>query len=141
MRTRKSMKPSPYRPCLLAFAVAQCLCATAHAQDATTSAPTPVDLERVEVQGKVQDDHRGKLLHIMREVDGPLITVTKKTSITKVETLPAVVDNSLRNLFAQTPGLQLSEQQTPGQLNLNYRGIGNPQESEFVTVLLDGIPL
>ena len=29
----------------------------------------------------------------------------------------------------------------PGQLNLSYRGIGNPQESEFVTVMLDGIPL
>ena len=35
----------------------------------------------------------------------------------------------------------MGEQQTPGQTNLSYRGIGNPQESEFVTVMQDGIPL
>ena len=75
----------------------------------------------------------------MREVDGPYITVTKKTSITKVENMPTVIDNNLRSLFSQTPGLYLSEQQTPGQTNLSYRGIGNPQESEFVTVLQYGI--
>ena len=77
----------------------------------------------------------------MKEVDGPLITVTKKTSITKLDNMPTIVDNNLREVFAQTPGLYYSEQQSPGQLNLSYRGIGNPQESEFVTVMLDGIPL
>jgi len=139
------MQPSRHAPRLLALAIAQCLCAAVQAQEppAPTQVATqqPTQLDRVEVIGQAQDDRRAKLEHIMREVDGPLITVTKKTSITKVQNLPAVVDNSLRNLFAQTPGLQLSEQQSPGQLNLNYRGIGNPQESEFVTVLLDGIPL
>jgi Fe(3+) dicitrate transport protein len=84
---------------------------------------------------------RVKLDYLMPEVDGPLLTVTKKTSITKVERLPTIIDNNLRSLFAQTPGLLVSEQQTPGQTNLSYRGIGNPQESEFVTLLQDGIPL
>ena len=137
-------------PSVLAFAIAQCLAMSAFAQDATTQADAaahtaaddskPTNLKKIEVFGR-QDDTRPKLQHIMREVDGAQITVTKKTTITKLDNIPTVVDNNLRDLFAQTPGLFYSEQQTPGQLNLSYRGIGNPQESEFVTVMQDGIPL
>jgi Fe(3+) dicitrate transport protein len=135
-----------FMPGALALAIAQCLACGAQAADAPAPAPEPqataadTQLPSIQVQGR-NDDTRPKLQHIMREVDGPLITVTKKTSITKVENIPTVVDNNMRELFAQTPGLFYSEQQSPGQLNLSYRGIGNPQESEFVTVLLDGIPL
>jgi Fe(3+) dicitrate transport protein len=130
-------------PGVLAFAIANALTVPAHAQDSNApNQSTATELPKVDVQGKrSQDDTRPKLQHIMREVDGALITVTKKTSITKVDNIPTVVDNNLRDLFAQTPGLFYSEQQSPGQLNLSYRGIGNPQESEFVTVMLDGIPL
>ena len=136
------MKTTPLLPAVLAIAVAQCLAADAHAQTPPQDdSDKPVTLEQVDVRAQAIEDRWPKLQHIMREVDGPLITVTKKTSITKLDNIPTVVDNNLRNLFAQTPGLLLSEQQAPGQLNLNYRGIGNPQESEFVTVLLDGIPL
>jgi Fe(3+) dicitrate transport protein len=128
----------------LACSIAQALFAPAptHAQDAGNSASQPAtELPKVNVrERRSQDDTRPKLQHIMREVDGTLITVTKKTSITKTDNIPTVLDN-LRNLFAQTPGLFYSEQQSPGQMNLSYRGIGNPQESEFVTVMLDGIPL
>ena len=110
--------------------------ASAAAQEA------PQTLKQVDVKGRVaQDDTRPKLQHIMKEVDGPLITVTKKTTITKLDNIPTVVDNNLRELFAQTPGLFVSEQQTASQFNLSYRGIGNPQESEFVSVMQDGIPL
>ncbi|MEO7432287.1 MAG: TonB-dependent receptor [Dokdonella sp.] len=128
---------------LLALAIAQGLAIAAHADDAEPADQAgTTELPKVDVnQRRSQDDTRPKLQHIMREVDGALITVTKKTSITKVDNIPTVVDNNLRDLFAQTPGLFYSEQQSPGQLNLSYRGIGNPQESEFVTVLLDGIPL
>ena len=35
----------------------------------------------------------------------------------------------------------VSEQQTATQFNLSYRGLGNPQEFEFVLVLEDGIPI
>ena len=123
-------------PLVLALGAISVIAADALAQDA---APT---LEPVKVQEKrPQDDTRPKLQHIMKEVDGPLITVTKKTSITKLDNIPTVVDNNLRGLFAQTPGLYLSEQQTASQFNLSYRGIGNPQESEFVSVMQDGIPL
>lgn len=126
----------------VALAMAPCLAGAAGSQDPQQESTDRTQLEPIHVQGHgLQDDTRPKLKHIMREVDGPLITVTKKTSITRVEDIPTVVDNNMRALFAQTPGIYYSEQQSPGQLNLSYRGIGNPQESEFVTVLLDGIPL
>ncbi|MET0230613.1 MAG: TonB-dependent receptor [Rhodanobacteraceae bacterium] len=138
-------------PGALALAVANALAVAAtadaaapdqnQAQVAQADQGTTTELPRVEVREKSQDDWRPKLQFIMKEVDGPLITVTKKTSITKLDNVPTIVDNNYRDLFAQTPGLFYSEQQSPGQMNLSYRGIGNPQESEFVTVLLDGIPL
>lgn len=137
------MKVIAIVPGVLALAVANAICSNARAADAVPADPAQAsELPKVEVrEQRSQDDYRPKLQHIMKEVDGPLITVTKKTSITRTDTIPTVVDNNLRDLFAQTPGLFYSEQQSPGQVNLSYRGIGNPQESEFVTVLLDGIPL
>ena len=138
------MKTTLIVPGALALAIANALFAPAsvHAEQAASpDAQTTTELPKVNVrEHRPQDDTRPKLQHIMREVDGPLITVTKKTSITKTDNIPTVIDN-FRNLFAQTPGLYYSEQQSPGQMNLSYRGIGNPQESEFVTVMLDGIPL
>jgi len=82
-----------------------------------------------------------KLDHIMPEVDGTKITVTKKTSVTKLDLLPTIVENNQRELFSRTPGLFVSEQQTPTQFNMSYRGLGNPQEAEFVLVLQDGVPI
>src|SRR6185503_1287116 len=93
------------------------------------------------VIGERKENTPEKLDHIMPEVDGTKITVTKKTSITKLDLLPTIVENNQRELFSRTPGLFVSEQQTPTQFNLSYRGLGNPQESEFVLVLQDGIPI
>ncbi|HEX5257186.1 MAG TPA: TonB-dependent receptor [Sphingomicrobium sp.] len=93
------------------------------------------------VIGERKENTPEKLDHIMPEVDGTKITVTKKTSITKLDLLPTIVENNQRELFSRTPGLTVSEQQTPTQFNLSYRGLGNPQESEFVLVLQDGIPI
>lgn len=137
------MNHSISRPLALALAVCVALSATnLLAAETTDTSANPQELKKVDVKGYVMpDDARPKLDHIMKEVDGPLITVTKKTSITKLDNIPTVIDNNLRDLFAQTPGLYVSEQQTASQFNLSYRGIGNPQESEFVSVLQDGIPL
>jgi Fe(3+) dicitrate transport protein len=138
------MKTTLIVPGALALAIANALFAPApvRAEEAAEAdAQNTTELPKINVRDHApHDDTRPKLQHIMREVDGPLITVTKKTSITKTDNIPTVIDN-FRNLFAQTPGLFYSEQQSPGQMNLSYRGIGNPQESEFVTVMLDGIPL
>jgi len=94
-----------------------------------TPAPTPFD------------DHKSKRDHIMPEVSGTQITVTKKATVIKLEQQPPVENNDLQTELIKAPGLLVTEQHTPGQFNFSYRGLGNPQESEFVTVLRDGLPL
>lgn len=79
--------------------------------------------------------------HSLPEVDGTTITVTKKTSVVKLDNQSTVIDNNQREVFDRLPGIVLAEQQNPTQLNLSYRGLGNPQESEYVLVLQDGLPL
>ena len=93
------------------------------------------------VTGERRENTPDKLDHIMREVDGTKISVTKKTSVTKLDLLPTIVNGNQRELFSRTPGLFVSEQQTATQFNMAYRGLGNPQESEYVLVLEDGIPI
>ena len=79
--------------------------------------------------------------HTLPEVDGTTITVTKKTSVVKLDNQPTVIDNNQREMFDRLPGIVLAEQQNPTQLNLSYRGLGNPQESEYVLVMQDGLPI
>jgi Fe(3+) dicitrate transport protein len=113
----------------------------------STTALSPIDqppantVAPVGVVARRQDDTQAKLDHIMREVSGAQITVTKRTTITKLDQQPTVIANDLQQLFSRSPGLVVSEQPTPAQFNLSYRGLGNPQEAEYVTVLQDGVPL
>jgi Fe(3+) dicitrate transport protein len=79
--------------------------------------------------------------HIMPEVAGTEITVTKKATVIKLDQQPPIENNDLQDLFLKAPGFQVTDQHTPGQFNFNYRGLGNPQESEFTLVLRDGLPL
>jgi Fe(3+) dicitrate transport protein len=79
--------------------------------------------------------------HIMPEVSGTEITVTKKATVIKLDQQPPIENNDLQDLFLKAPGFQVTDQHTPGQFNFNYRGLGNPQESEFTLVLRDGLPL
>jgi Fe(3+) dicitrate transport protein len=79
--------------------------------------------------------------HSRPEVDGAEITVTKKTSVVRIDQQPTIIDNNQRAMFNALPGLNLAEQQNPVQLNVSYRGIGNPQEAEYVLSLVDGIPI
>ncbi len=90
---------------------------------------------------KLPDDQRPKLDHLMKEVSGTQITVTKKTTVTNLDKIPTIIDNDQQEAFARSPGVLVTEQQTPAQFNLSYRGLGNPQESEFVLVLQDGLPI
>ena len=109
---------------------------------------TPVDngqqtvqpLPGVTVYGQ-REDTPAKLEHQMAEVSGTQITVTKKTTVTKLDDQPTIIDNNMQQLFVRSPGIFVSEQGTPTQFNLSYRGLGNPQESEYVLVMQDGIPI
>jgi Fe(3+) dicitrate transport protein len=87
------------------------------------------------------DNWREMRQHIMPEVSGTQITVTKKATVIKLDQQPPIENNDLQDLFLKAPGFQITDQHTPGQFNFNYRGLGNPQESEFTLVLRDGLPL
>jgi Fe(3+) dicitrate transport protein len=115
--------------------------APAWATVANAAGAQPSDQPTIVIIGTRNDDKPEKLDHIMPEVDGTKITVSKKTSVTKLDLVPTIVGNNQRELFSRTPGLFVSEQQTATQFNMSYRGLGNPQESEFVLVLHDGIPI
>ena len=103
--------------------------------------------ERVTVTGEPlpsptpHDDWKIKRDHLMPEVTGTQITVTKKATVIKLDQQPPVENNNQQELFTKAPGLLITEQHTPGQFNFSYRGLGNPQESEFIMVMRDGIPL
>ena len=100
-----------------------------------------VAVSPVQVTASKHDDTPAKLDHIMAEVAGTKITVTKKTNVTKLDQQPTVVANDLQQVFVHSPGVLVSEQQTPTQVNLGYRGLGNPQASGYVLVLQDGVPI
>ena len=109
-------------------------------QAADSAKSTPND--KVVIKGKRWLFNREtRYAHSLPEVDGATITVTKKTSVVKLDEQPSVIDNNQREVFDRVPGIVLAEQQNPTQLNLTYRGLGNPQESEYVLLLQDGIPL
>jgi Fe(3+) dicitrate transport protein len=100
------------------------------------------DLDTVYVVGKRWlFNRRTRYAHSLPEVDGPIITVTKKTSVVQLNNVPTIIDNNQRELFDRLPGIVIAEQQNPTELNLSYRGLGNPQESEYVLLMQDGIPL
>ena len=137
---------------LLPFAMALALASlAANAQQAdssatdattTTTSRKATNLAPVDVTaGSWRETVKAKLEHQMAEVDGTMITVTKKTTVTHLNQQPTVIGNNLDQLLARTPGIQVSQQPTPTQFNLSYRGLGNPQESEYVLVMQDGIPL
>ena len=77
----------------------------------------------------------------MPEVPGPEITVTKKTTVVQLTAQPPIIDNHQRELFDRMPGIVIAEQQNPTELNINYRGLGNPQESEYILLMQDGVPM
>jgi Fe(3+) dicitrate transport protein len=82
-----------------------------------------------------------RFAHSLPEVNGPTITVTKKTSVVDLDTIPPIIDNDQREVFDQLPGIVIAEQQNPTELNLCYRGLGNCQESEYILLMQDGISL
>lgn len=127
-----------------AFVTACLLPATVLAQQAADeqSEDKPTELERMRVEAKPWlYNAETRYAHSLPELDGTRITVTKKTSVVDLDDQPTLPTTNPRDLFATVPGVQISDQQAPTQLNLNYRGIGNPQESEYVLAMQDGVPL
>jgi Fe(3+) dicitrate transport protein len=135
------MKPCLNRrisPLLAALLVA--FTCTGKSQEAVTETRITVTAAPVSTPHPT-DDTRPKLEHIMREVDGTQITVTKKATVIPLDKQPPIENNNLQEQFTKAPGLIVSEQQTAAQYNFTYRGLGNPQESEYTLFLQDGVPL
>ncbi len=113
---------------------------------AQTAARVP-QTPQLEVTGEAvptptpQDDTWPKLKHIMKELSGTQVTVTKKATTIKLDQQPTVINNNQQELFSKAPGLLITQQQTPGQFNFSYRGLGNPQESEYLLALQDRVPM
>ncbi|HEX5209438.1 MAG TPA: TonB-dependent receptor [Steroidobacteraceae bacterium] len=101
----------------------------------------PPEGAKVLIEAPYLFNRKTRYAHSMPEVPGPEITVTKKTTVVQLADQPPIIDNHQRELFDRMPGVVLAEQQNPTQLNLSYRGLGNPQESEFILLMQDGIPM
>ncbi|HEY6515629.1 MAG TPA: TonB-dependent receptor [Steroidobacteraceae bacterium] len=127
------------------------LCSVATAQSAASDSGSQsqaeqvprhgTKLHRVLVQAGYLFNRATRYAHSMPEVPGPEITVTKKTTVVQLADQPPVIDNHEREIFDRMPGIVLAEQQNPTELNVTYRGLGNPQESEYILLMQDGIPM
>ena len=98
-------------------------------------------VKQVLIQAPWLFNARTRYAHSMPEISGTEITVTRDTSVVQLKQQPPIINNQPRQLFDQMPGLVLAEQQNPVNLNLSYRGLGNPQESEYILMMQDGIPM
>jgi Fe(3+) dicitrate transport protein len=88
-----------------------------------------------------REDTRAKLEHIMREVEGAKITVTRKSSMTPLAQQPTPESADPRAVFARLPGLEIADIQTPTRVELSYRGLGDAGGSGSVSLLQDGVPI
>ena len=75
------------------------------------------------------------------DAEGAKIYAGKKTTVSRLDRIPAIQSNNWRQAFTQMPGLLLSEQGNRGNLHINYRGIGDPHEAQDLLVLKDGLPI
>lgn len=123
-----------YRSCMIMIAAGM-LNLPAHV-DADTAAATneTVRLPDVDVMGSAEETP------LQPPVEGARIYQGKKVSVADLEQIPPVINNNYRQAFNELPGLLVSEMPTPSHVNVNYRGIGDPHESEFVLTLRDGMP-
>ncbi|NGX15578.1 TonB-dependent receptor [Wenzhouxiangella sp. XN24] len=123
---------------ILSAGVALALCSPALLAAENDREPA-AELDTVEVLGGGRMDPL--LPDTMPSVDDGMVFSGKKTTAIDLEIQPTFVEPNLRQMFARLPGLFVSEQKIPSIYNVNYRGLGNPHESEFVAFFQDSVPL
>lgn len=101
------------------------------------AAPKVGDLKTIEVVGTRSGGVKGGLPSLQ---DGKIFE-GKKTTVVDLTEQPTFVEPNLRQMFSKVPGLFVSDQQIPSIYNINYRGLGNPHESEFVGFFQNNVPL
>ena len=124
---------------LLVLAISVALSSVTSANSADTTPKAPTKLDRQTVNAKAQPDPR--FPQIAMEIDAGKVLTGKKSSVVVLDDQPEVVNNDLRQTFSRLPGLLLSEQQISGNFNINYRGLGDPHESEFISFFENGVPI
>jgi len=130
---------------LLAMSIASALTISTFSSSAEVVAsaaqadPNRDNLERIEIKGDsvVNDPFPFNI----NPVEDGKILAGKKVSIVDLSLQPSFVEPNLRQVFSRLPGLFVSDQKIPSIYNVNYRGLGNPHESEFVAFFQNGIPL
>ena len=95
-------------------------------------------IEIVEVRGSATDSRVSGTMPALK--DG-MIFEGKKTALVNLDDQPVFVEPNLRQMFSRLPGLFVSDQKIPSIYNVNYRGLGDPHESEFVAFFQNNIPL
>ncbi len=106
---------------------------------AGNNSETEPELDPMAVWGKNQMDPL--LPDNLPSVEEGMVFSGKKTTAVNLDTQPIFVEPNLRQIFARLPGLFVSEQNIPSIYNVNYRGLGNPHESEFVAFFQNSVPL
>src|SRR6056300_1180322 len=101
------------------------------------AAPDTGDLNTIEVFGTRTAGVKGGLPSLQ---DGKIFE-GKKTTVVDLTEQPTFVEPNLRQMFSKMPGLFVSDQQIPSIYNINYRGLGNPHESEFIGFFQNNVPL
>lgn len=107
------------------------------ASPVASAQPVPPVLETVEVFGTRETNVPGTLPALQ---DGRIFAGKKTTQVDMTEQ-PLFVEPNLRQMFSRVPGLFVSDQKIPSIYNVNYRGLGNPHESEFVAFFQNNVPL
>jgi Fe(3+) dicitrate transport protein len=69
------------------------------------------------------------------------VTQGKKVTRSDLSDRPAVVDQSLRQILSDIPGLHISDVANQSFSSISYRGLGDPHESFNLQTLEDGLPL
>lgn len=106
---------------------------------AQETADEPVQIEDLQIRGEALQDPL--LPGGMQSLDEGRIFAGKKATEVDLGEQPAFVDTNLRQMFSRLPGLLVSDQRIPSHYNVNYRGLGDPHESEFVAFFMDTVPL
>lgn len=101
--------------------------------------PDAYELDEIEIRGESRLDPL--LPNNMKSIEEGKVFSGKKTTVVDLTEQPTFVEPNLRQIFSRIAGLFVSDQKIPSIYNVNYRGLGNPHESEFVAFFQDGVPL
>jgi Fe(3+) dicitrate transport protein len=128
-----------YQRTTIAICIASALFASSVHAVVTQVDPQKNEIERIEIKGQ-SGTFKAFPFNINTVEEGKILA-GKKVSVVDLSLQPTFVEPNLRQVFSRLPGLFVSDQKIPSIYNVNYRGLGNPHESEFVAFYQNGIPL